>query len=491
VAPTGIVESLLMRAPTSARRVAYLGRHAASFLSAYGRRNPNAKLSSSIREGGFDLLVIEDMRGLQPSLWSGSLAAQGWLIGFCEPGDQLQPELKGEGLSVVSFYPAQVEGGIFDDRSDRLGMSRALDSPSGDCTGIVVAQKASTSCEPQPLSIVAFTPRFLEIRAALPARALRAEPTLTVTFQMAPFMVSRDAVIVLQRPAVKAVTLWRQTMAYAIHLGSIIVIEVDDDPHLTASVQSREATAEDVEFYSYAHAIQTSTPRLADYFRRLNPEVAVFPNAVFELPPLPGLEFTPRVFYGALPRGEFPAEVARSLAPAIVEFPKTEFVVVGDRGVFDALPTDRKVFHDYLPYDRYLESMATCSVLLTPVDGELYAGKSDAKFLEASAHGLLTIASPLCYGSLRHGETGLLAHQRQDWSPRLAEALRAPARSLAIAANAYEWVRSERMFSAQAGFRTAWYQRLFSERDALNAAVMERIDGVAGLVSALRRGDRV
>jgi hypothetical protein len=135
-------------------------------------------------------------------------------------------------------------------------------------------------------------------------------------------------------------------MAYAIARGWLLVMEYDDHPRLVAEALGRPFGPRDMDRFGYVHALQTTTEPLAEVFRPHVGEVRIFENAVFELAPFPAAPPPRRVFYGAVTRGGFGVEVARSLAPVIAEFPDVEFVVLGDRAVFDALPTTNKVYED-------------------------------------------------------------------------------------------------------------------------------------------------
>ena len=222
-------------------------------------------------------------------------------------------------------------------------------------------------------------------------------------------------------------------------------------------------------------------------FDAQNPEVVVFPNSVFDLPPFP--QSPPRrVFYGAVSRGPFAAEVARALAPAAAQFPEVEYVVIGDRAVFDALPTPNKVFHDFTTYEGYLALMASCSVSLSPIEGRRYQDtKSDAKFLDAARSGALFIGSPTIYAEVvQHRVNGLIAPAVADWSPMLASVLGDEAQRSAMARRAWDYVRGSRMFADQVPVRRAWYQSLWDRRAELEAGLMARLPGLAEAVRAKR-----
>jgi glycosyltransferase involved in cell wall biosynthesis len=193
------------------------------------------------------------------------------------------------------------------------------------------------------------------------------------------------------------------------------------------------------------------------------------------------------VFYGATPRGELPVAVAQALKPAIERFPDTEFVVVGSRPVFEALPTGRKSLHPYMSYESYLDLMASCAVSLSPIEAlPLRDTKSDAKFVDASRGGVLTIASPTVYGqTIRHGENGLIAAELADWPRMVAQAFADPDATRRMARQAWEDIRDGRMFAHQIAARKAWYRSLWDRREELNEALMARLPGLREEVAAI------
>jgi hypothetical protein len=268
--------------------------------------------------------------------------------------------------------------------------------------------------------------------------------------------------------------------------GWVTVLEFDDHPGLAAEALGRAFDMAEFARFGMVHAVQTSTEALARLFAPHNPEVAVFPNAVFELAPFPAAEPPRRVFYGAVARGGFAVEVARSLGPVAKAFPDLEFVVVGDPAVFEALPAVRKRLEPYLPYEAYLARLARCAVSLSPIEAlPMREAKSDAKFLDAARAGVLTIASPLIYGDvIEHGVNGLIAGRLEDWAPLLIEALGRPDRRRAMARRAWEQVRSGRMFASQAAAHVAWYRDLWARREALTAQALARAPGLAEAVAA-------
>ncbi|MEM1424974.1 MAG: class I SAM-dependent methyltransferase, partial [Cyanobacteria bacterium P01_H01_bin.130] len=119
------------------------------------------------------------------------------------------------------------------------------------------------------------------------------------------------------RPGEETVFIWqRPILSYpddlvrareVIRRGYLLVVEVDDDP-------LRWKDKGDVLFtYRVAHAVQTSTEKLAGFLRQVNPYVGVFPNQIADLPPPRSYGDAPnasdasdglpvRLFFGALNR---------------------------------------------------------------------------------------------------------------------------------------------------------------------------------------------
>ena len=346
---------------------------------------------------------------------------------------------------------------------------------------------------PLHLEVIAFAHRLMDVRTRLLAQALASDPELIVNYGVPPHTpddqpLEAPKILLVQRPRPFPLEQQRAQLAHFIARGWLMAVEYDDHPALVAETLGRPFAPADLERFAWFHAVQTTVEPLAALFRQVNPEVRILPNAVFELAPAPSGPPPRRVFYGALARGRFAVEVARSLGPVTARFPEVEFVVLGDRAVFDALPTANKVFEDLLPYEAYLARMAQCAISLSPVGAdELRATKSDAKFLDAARAGVVTIGSPAIYGqAIRHGETGLLAPRLKHWAPLLARALADPDATRAMGRRAWEEVRASRMFAGQIAAHRDWLHSLWDRRTELDAALFARLPGLADAVAAER-----
>jgi pimeloyl-ACP methyl ester carboxylesterase len=477
--PAKLDEPLLEATPLTARRLLYWGAHGETFRAALAAPNPNAEVlvlgegdfdPTGFADEGFDAVVAATP---PPPELLGKLAAVlrpgGHLIArWVEAPEALSAQLSPHGLRLRE--PVDDAG-----------------------TGVVRAQKCDRGEVPPAalhLKTVVYAALLMDIRTRLPARGLRSDPELQVVYGTPPTSLpplARDApkVLVIQRRAESSPDGWRPLLAAAIKEGWVVVLEYDDHPRLVAEIKGEPSSEADMLRLGFVHAVQTTTPPLVEAFRPYNPEVVMFPNSAFDLAPFPEGERPRRVVYGGVLRGDYPISVARSLGPAITDHPDTEFVVIGDRAVFDALPTERKQYHDYMSFEAYLRLMSECAISLSPIAPlPLRETKSDAKFIDGSRSGALTIASPTIYDRvIEHGVNGLLAPGIEDWAPLLSQALGDQALRSRLARKAWDYVRDERMFADQIALRRDWYRDLWTRRQVLNEAVMQRMPGLREMVS--------
>lgn len=482
--------ALLLRTPVAAERVLYLGEAGPAFADAIRARNPKAEvLLGDTDAAAVEVLAADDLSRLLANPAAPALLERTQVLATAigpaeaDPGGLLA-DLTARGFTLLHLQPAEESTQYFDDCAQDLvsdweaGALLAVRPPRA----LVVVARRGDGRPRMTVAMLTFSPELMDIRTRLPAEAMRSEPEILLQHirtpaRLPPAPVEQPKIAILQRPA-KPVDLdeWRRLALARIREGWITVMEFDDHPELTAKTHQHDVDEADWIRFSCAHAVQTSTPLLLDLFRRHNPETRAFPNAAFRLETFP--EQTPkRVFYGAVSRGKHAVEVARSLGPVVAEFPGVEFVVAGDRAVFEALPTARKRYHDIVPYEDYLKLMGGCAVSLSPIEAsEHNAAKSDAKFLDAAARGVLTIASPTIYADvISHRQNGLIAPEIADWAPMLAEALRDHDGSRRMARKAWAYVRNHRMFAHQIKARHDWYRDLWERRVELNVALLGRM----------------
>jgi glycosyltransferase involved in cell wall biosynthesis len=315
------------------------------------------------------------------------------------------------------------------------------------------------------------------VRVVHPMRALATDPTIStyVAAEGAVPAVGPDVpkIYLLHRP-VLAGPQGLEILATLIADGWLIVTEFDDHPDFFESM-----TASDQYAFRAVHAIQTTTLTLADILRARNPEVAVFPNAVRELPAVRNF-VTPgklTLFFGALNR----EQDWRPLIPVLNSVAqragdKLNFTVVHDGEFFQALVTPRKRFVPTCDYDTYLSLLGDCEVSFMPLsDNEFNRAKSDLKFIESAAARTASLASHTVYGaSIEDGRTGILFRDAQELRDRLLRLVVMPDLARSIGNSARNYVIVNRMLAYQVPERLAWYRSLWARRGELTELLLAR-----------------
>ena len=167
--------------------------------------------------------------------------------------------------------------------------------------------------------------------------------------------------------------------------GWLVVTEFDDHPDFM-----RGLNRPDLVSFQGVHAVQVTTPVLAELLRDRNPEMALFPNAIAALPDI--RNFTdPRVltvFFGALNRETDWRPLMGAINAVIATAgDRLRFQVVHDEGFFQSLQTTNKRFTPLCDFDTYMDLLGTSGEFLSlPLDDTPFnRAKSDLKFIEAGA----------------------------------------------------------------------------------------------------------
>jgi hypothetical protein len=261
----------------------------------------------------------------------------------------------------------------------------------------------------------------------------------------------------------------------------LVIAEFDDDPE-----QFPALVADDYFALKSCHAIQTTTPVMADTLRAFNQRVAVFPNQIAMLPrprvdrsrePRPGSPAVTLLF-GALNRE---ADWAPLIAP-LNQILRAHAGAIGvrvihDRAFHDALATPHKQFEPLCTYERYHELLDTADIVLAPLERTRFnTHKSDLKFIEAAAHGAVFLAAPTVYEeSVIHGETGLIYHSLEEFKALLDRLIRDRPYRIQLGTNARNYVSTKRLLSQHFRDRLDWYRSLWDQLDVLNAELQSRI----------------
>jgi glycosyltransferase involved in cell wall biosynthesis len=284
-------------------------------------------------------------------------------------------------------------------------------------------------------------------------------------------------IFIMHRPAVFGAD-GQRLINNMIDKGWLVVTEFDDHPDFLRGLNNPALVS-----FRGVHAVQTTTPELAALLRERNPELAMFPNAIAELPPV--RNFTdPRVltvFFGALNREPDWRHLMGAInVVARRAGDRLRFRVVHDEGFFQALESPNKSFTPLCDYDTYLELLGTSEISLMPLDDTPFnRAKSDLKFIEAGACRVASLASSVVYSdSIVHGETGLIFNDPDEFHRHFLRLTAIPDLALELGNNARRMVSRDRMLADQVAPRIAWYRELWQRRAVLTEAIRMRIGGL-------------
>ena len=323
-----------------------------------------------------------------------------------------------------------------------------------------------------------------EVRVTEPLRALASDSavlTAIVALDDVPAALPGvPSILVLHRPRLlgaEGIGAMRGLLAR----GHVVVCEFDDHPDYIPSLMGQ-----DVVNFAAVHAVQTTTETLAAFLRGQNPEMAVFPNALAELPEPRNFSGADHItlFFGGLNReADWQPHVGALNDVAARAGDRLRFQIVNDAALFAALETPHKRFTPLCDYPTYQDLLGGCELSWMPLaDTPFNRAKSDLKWLEASAHRVCALASPTVYaGSVENGRTGLLFDSPEALRDRLLRLVASPvaARQMADAARAQ--VAAERMLAYQVAARLDWYRDLWRRRVELHAALLRRVPAFVDL----------
>ena len=322
-----------------------------------------------------------------------------------------------------------------------------------------------------------------EARVDYPLSALRAEPYTRVIWEAGQLVIPNDmkpGILMLHRYQLSRDDALAKAVDGYIEKGWLVVLDFDDDPRFWPDNVKNEFLG-----FRQVHAVSVSTPKLADLVSTWNPNVKLLPNAVFEVPWLedklikPSIENPLRIFYGALNREEDIRQVSASLFSILKQYAeRIEIEVIHDKNFFDSLPDGLAArFHSVLPVNDYYRLMMSCDVALLPLrDTDFNRCKSDLKFIESCAYGLIPICSTVVYYERKaHRQIGIFPKGPDSWG-RAIELLLNDNDQLNLRRNAGRaYVLRERMHAHLVREREDWYRNLLNQRAEIESQRRDRL----------------
>ena len=272
-------------------------------------------------------------------------------------------------------------------------------------------------------------------RVVLPATALGADwiavngapPALDYVAGVTPRRVRFEdfgdyEVVVLQQPVGEE---WLRAIRDLQARGTTVLFEIDDylqavrkiDTHELSGHMNREWLRKSELNMRIADGIICSTPYLARRYRKFNERLWVCPN---------GIDLK-RYAYGRPPEGG-PVNIGwaggvghiasvRRWLPAVAAVlrarPDVRFTTVGSAfadELVEEFGAERCRSLPFAPLEMYPASVSTFDLALAPSgNNNLFRGKSDLRWLEASALGIPVVGDPEVYPDIEDGVTGLAA----------------------------------------------------------------------------------
>lgn len=344
----------------------------------------------------------------------------------------------------------------------------------------LICRAARRPVQPMILSSTMLVPvgGVSHVRVVHPLDAIGTDPAVSATVrdtvEIRRHTDGIPRVFIMHRPALAAEQ-GIDTLRTLTDVGYLTVTEFDDHPDHFPMMQAGGELS-----FVGVHAVQTTTPVLAEVLRQYNPEVAVFPNAIVSLPDIRNFADLGSVtlFFGALNREQdwqpfMP--ILNGLASKAGG--RLKFQVIHDQSFFDALETPHKTFTPTCDYETYLRILGGSDISFMPLaDTAFNRAKSDLKFIEAAACRVAALASSVVYSnSIEDGRTGSLFRDAAEFQARLLRLIVLPelARDMGDAARAY--VADQRMLAYQVAPRIAWYRSLWERREQLESARQARM----------------
>ena len=270
---------------------------------------------------------------------------------------------------------------------------------------------------------------------------------------------------------------WRQLLH---NNDKALVYEVDDDILTPAIIERIHKTnlsdkvftddQIDLERRQHLFAIQLcdgvicSTERLAEICRQYTDRpVIVVPNAIdlgrfraqvaLEPPADPGAPPTVAWIGGNRPDRDA-EDLALAWGRIARGYPDVRFRVGGYPlpVLCDAVPDGRLDYIDWRPIAEYPRTFANVTIGCAPLNDEPFnEAKSTIKAYEYAAAGSAVCVSPVGYGSLvRHGETGMVCRDADDWTAAIGFLLDHPELRHRMAENLLKEVREKHSLEANA-----------------------------------------
>jgi tetratricopeptide (TPR) repeat protein len=222
--------------------------------------------------------------------------------------------------------------------------------------------------------------------------------------------------------------------------------------------------------------VQTTSDHLSVLFRRWHPHVKTFPNQLREVGALPEKGDRLTIGWGGSfgHLGDIQA-VAPALTAWLLDHPEVRLHMMCDPQIFacfDRVPSDQKRHFPTGPLEAYEAFLDTVDIGFAPIEERGFnLCRSDVKFLEYCAHGVVTVAARVgpYAQSVVDGETGLLYDGVEGLIEAMDTLAQDPERVLGLRSAAYAYVRDGRQETHHVQARLAFFEEAMAACDGAGA----------------------
>jgi len=329
-----------------------------------------------------------------------------------------------------------------------------------------------------------------QVRVREPFLALKARG-VDVRLHERPFRfnscIRPHSLVIWQRPLPESRQRQWEHLQWLRKRGCLLLTEWDDHPNLFPEPIQHSLNRIGLAPLALCHALHTSTPKLAEALRDVQPIGLVMENRVARIPVINLLKHNNsrlRLLVANQNRNDEHAAIGRALGRWSRDCKELQVVVIADRQLASAISSEQLEFHSILDYKSYRKILASCQIALLPLtDNPANACKTPIKLLECAAESVAAICGP---GLYQHWAPKNIAHfaSTLDEIVPAAQSLAACTRQRQIQVSlAHQWVNEQGSLDTDLSFRIWLYQKLWAKRVALDLQLLARINQDSSLTN--------
>lgn len=289
------------------------------------------------------------------------------------------------------------------------------------------------------------------------------------------------SLVIWQRPLPESLQRQWEHLQWLRKRGCLLFTEWDDHPELFPSYIQQKLKEQDMAALRLCHGIHTSSTKLADALRSLNPLTLVIENAIAHIPALQMAKHRARplrVLIANQNRGADQHQMLSGLKRWLAEDPQIELVILADRHLASSLPQERVHFAQLLSYRRYRQLMRQCQLALLPLSKSLgHACKTPIKLMECAAESVATVSGPELYGPMAIRGLTVRAESPDQVVEQAQKLVNDRTAQEALVVRAHTWVSNEMAMQVQLPQRLWLYRKVWEKRLMIDRLTQQRFAG--------------